>query len=62
MSTQTWDVSSEEGFMACYHATLPDVFRYAAMLCGSDRALAEDVVQDVFLDALSAARDGRVAS
>jgi len=61
MSTQTWDVSSEQGFMACYRATLPEVFRYAAMLCGSDRALAEDIVQDVYLGALSAARDGRVS-
>lgn len=61
MSAQTWDVSSEQGFMACYRATLPDVFRYAAMLCGTDRALAEDVVQDVYVSALSAARDGRVA-
>ena len=61
MSTQTWDVSSEQGFMACYRATLPDVFRYAAMLCGSDRSLAEDVVQDVYLSTLSSARDGRVS-
>jgi RNA polymerase sigma-70 factor, ECF subfamily len=61
MGTQTWDVCSEEGFMACYRATLPEVFRYAAMLCGSDRPLAEDVVQDVYLAALSAARDGRVS-
>lgn len=58
MSTQIWDVSSEQGFMACYRATLSEVFRYAAMLCGSDRALAEDVVQDVYLAAMSKARDG----
>lgn len=61
MSTHTWDVSSQQGFMACYSATLPEVFRYAAMLCGSDRALAEDVVQDVYLATLSSARDGRVS-
>ncbi len=61
MSTQTWDVSSENGFMARYRATLPDVFRYAAMLCGSDRSLAEDVVQDVYLGALSTTHDGRIA-
>lgn len=58
MGTQIWDVSSEQGFMACYRATLSEVFRYAAMLCGSDRALAEDVVQDVYLAAMSKARDG----
>jgi RNA polymerase sigma factor (sigma-70 family) len=62
MGTQTWDVSSEQGFMTCYRATLPEVFRYAAMLTGRDRALAEDVVQDVYLATLSSARDGRVAS
>lgn len=61
MSTQTWDVSSEQGFMSCYCATLPEVFRYAAMLCGNDRVLAEDLVQDVYLGALTSARDGRVA-
>ena len=61
MSTQPWDVSSEQGFMACYRATLPEVFRYTAMLCGSDRSLAEDVVQDVYLATLSSARDGRVS-
>lgn len=60
MGTEIWNVTSEQGFMACYRATLPEVFRYAAMLCGSDRALAEDVVQDVYLGALSAARDGRL--
>ena len=39
MATQVWDVGSEQGFMACYRASLSEVFRYAAMLCGSDRAL-----------------------
>lgn len=58
MTTTAWHVSTEEGFMACYRATLPEVFRYAAMLCGSDRALAEDVVQDVYLAALAKARAG----
>lgn len=58
MATQVWDVGSEQGFMACYRTSLPEVFRYAAMLCGSDRALAEDVVQDVYLAALAKARDG----
>lgn len=58
MATQVWDVRTEAGFMACYRVTLPEVFRYAAMLCGSDRPLAEDVVQDVYLAALGKAREG----
>ena len=58
MSAHTWDVASESGFMACYHASLGEVYRYAAMLCGSDRATAEDIVQDVYLTALTKARDG----
>jgi RNA polymerase sigma factor (sigma-70 family) len=58
MSTPTWDVRSEEGFMACYRATLAEVYRYAAMLCGSDRGAAEDIVQDVYLTALTKARSG----
>ena len=61
MTEHLWDVGTEAGFMACYRATVPDVFRYAAMLCGSDRALAEDVVQDVYLAALAKAREGSLA-
>jgi RNA polymerase sigma factor (sigma-70 family) len=55
-----WDVRSEAGFMACYRATFADVYRYAAMLCGADRAAAEDLVQDVYIGALQAAKRGAV--
>jgi RNA polymerase sigma factor (sigma-70 family) len=58
MAAHEWDVRTEDGFLACYRATLPEVYRYTAMLCGRDRALAEDVVQDVYLTALGRARDG----
>lgn len=51
MSTQIWDVSSQQGFMACHRATLPEVFRYTAMICGSNRSSAQDVVQDAYLAA-----------
>jgi len=44
--------------MACYRATLPEVYRYTAMLCGRDRGAAEDTVQDVYLGALAKARSG----
>lgn len=55
-----WDVTTEAGFMACYRATFADVYRYASMLCGGDRATAEDLVQDVYLAALTKARRGAV--
>lgn len=55
-----WDISTEVGFMACYRAALADVYRYAAALCGADRPAAEDIVHDVFLNALAAARRGEV--
>jgi RNA polymerase sigma factor (sigma-70 family) len=58
MGATTWEVSSEDGFMGCYRATFPEVFRYTALLCGGDRAAAEDAVQDVYLAAMAKARDG----
>jgi len=48
--------------MACYRATFAEVYRYTAMLCGADRALAEDVVQDTYMTALDRARAGQLAS
>jgi RNA polymerase sigma factor (sigma-70 family) len=56
----TWDVRSEQGFMACYRATFADVYRYAAMLCGADRASAEDLTHDVYVGAMAAAKRGVV--
>ena len=44
--------------MSCYRATFGDVYRYSAMLCGRDRASAEDLVSDVYLTVLGAARRG----
>jgi RNA polymerase sigma factor (sigma-70 family) len=62
MGADPWHVDDEESFMACYHATLPDVFRYAAMLCGHDRATAEDIVQDTYIAALRRVRAGDLGS
>lgn len=44
--------------MTCYRATVAEVFRYASMLCGSDRARAEDLVQDAFLGLVRRVRGG----
>ena len=60
VTVDQWDISTEVGFMACYRASLPDVYRYAAALCGADRQAAEDIVHDVFVNALVAARRGDV--
>lgn len=57
----TWDVRTEQGFMACYRATFAEVYRYAAMLCGPDRAAAEDLAHDVYVGALAAAKRGAIA-
>ncbi len=34
----TWDVRTEQGYMARYRATFHEVYRYAAMPGGSDCA------------------------
>lgn len=44
--------------MTCYQATVAEVFRYASMLCGSDRPHAEDLVQDAFLGLVRRVRAG----
>lgn len=46
--------------MACYRATFSEVYRYAAMLCGGERAAAEDLAHDVYVAALTAAKGGTV--
>lgn len=60
MTAERWQVHTEDGFQACYRATFSEVYRYAAMLCGADRAAAEDLVQDVYLEALDRTRSGAI--
>jgi RNA polymerase sigma-70 factor, ECF subfamily len=59
---ETWEVSTEAGFMACYRATFREVYAYAGMLGGRNRASVEDVVQDVYIAALRKARNGELKS
>jgi RNA polymerase sigma-70 factor (ECF subfamily) len=54
-----WRIASEDDLVACYDATVTDVFRYACRLAG-DRAAAEDLVSDAYLALLRAAQDGSV--
>jgi RNA polymerase sigma-70 factor (ECF subfamily) len=56
---QTWEVGDQAGFLACYDAAFPEVYRYAARLCG-DRQRAEDLVHDVFVATLRRARGGEL--
>jgi RNA polymerase sigma factor (sigma-70 family) len=53
-----WDVSTREGFMHCYRATVGDVYGYAGLLTGPDRAAAEDIVHDVYTALLARAQRG----
>lgn len=53
-----WDVSTEEGFLACYRATFRDIYGYAGLLSGHDRGRAEDLVHDVYLAAFSRVQQG----
>ncbi|MGH9271246.1 MAG: RNA polymerase sigma factor [Ilumatobacteraceae bacterium] len=57
--SRRWAVGTRDELLACYHATLPEVYRYAAQLCG-DRQRAEDVVHDVYLGLLQRSRAGDV--
>jgi RNA polymerase sigma-70 factor, ECF subfamily len=52
MGNRVWPVEDEASFLVCYRESVADVFRYAAMLCGTDRGAAEDLVQEVYLLAL----------
>jgi RNA polymerase sigma-70 factor, ECF subfamily len=54
----SWDVSSSEGFLAWYDASVGAAQRYAASLCGTDAALAEDLVHDAYVVLLARARSG----
>lgn len=58
-STSRWDVSTENGMLACYDATFTDVYRYARWLSG-DATTAEDLTQETFLRLVRAGRDGQV--
>lgn len=45
-------VRDEERFRAWYDATLPRVYRYLVARCGGDIALAEELTQQVFVEAI----------
>jgi RNA polymerase sigma-70 factor, ECF subfamily len=49
----------KEPFLAFYDDTFAEAYRYAARLCGKDRAAAEDLVQDAYLSVLRQVRADR---
>jgi len=58
--TQEWDVATEDGFLTCYRATFREIYGYAGLLAGHDRAAAEDLVHDVYTHTLHRARRGEM--
>jgi RNA polymerase sigma-70 factor (ECF subfamily) len=45
-----WRVVDVDGVRQVYDAVFAEVYRYAARLAGPDRQLAEDLVQEVFVE------------
>jgi RNA polymerase sigma factor (sigma-70 family) len=54
------DRDAEARWLALHRALVPDLYRVVSRRVGADRALAEDVVQDVWLRALGAWQRGGV--
>ncbi len=55
-----WRVVDEASLVACYDESVSTVYRYASRLTGNDRARTDDLVQEVYLQLVRAARDGTV--
>ena len=55
-----WRVTSEAEIEVVFSSVFDDVHRYASRLAGSDRSLAEDLVQDAFVGLVRAVRNGDV--
>lgn len=50
------DERQRDRFLAFYDATFEEAYRYAGRLCGTDRAAAEDLVQDAYMAVLQQLR------
>ncbi len=60
MSERRWVIDDEVSLIACYDATVLEVYRYASRLASNDRGLADDLVQDTYLRLVRAARGGDI--
>jgi RNA polymerase sigma-70 factor, ECF subfamily len=58
--THRWTVTDERSVHEVVVATFAEVSRLAARLAGSDRALAEDLVQDTYVGLVQAVRQRQV--
>ena len=47
--------------MTCYRSTVRDLYGYAGLLAGTDRAVAEDIVRDTYMSLLARAQRGDVS-
>ncbi len=56
------DLRDPDAFARFYRTHLAAVYGYLLRLAGGDRALAEDLTQDAWLQLAQAVRDGRTAS
>lgn len=53
-----WIVTDEASLVVCYDQSVHHVYRYASRFTGNDRARTDDLVQDVYLSLVKAARGG----
>lgn len=55
-----YNVTTRDGLVVFYDDTVDEVFQAAVRLTATDRALAEDLVQDAYLRLVRAVGEGRV--
>jgi len=53
-----WTLTDEASLVECYDQSVREVYRAASRLTGGDRARADDLVQEVYLGLVRAARLG----
>lgn len=57
-----WDVSTRDGFLACYRSTARELCAYAGVLAGADRHVAEQIVRGVYVELSARAQRGDTQS
>jgi RNA polymerase sigma-70 factor, ECF subfamily len=59
-TTTEWRLTDPTAVLAFYRAHATEIYRYVSCLTGGDQARTEDLVQEVFVNLVSAVRGGRV--
>jgi RNA polymerase sigma-70 factor (ECF subfamily) len=57
-----WEIFDEASLVECYDQSVAFVYRYASRLTGNDRPRTDDLVQEVYLHLVRAARAGTVST